>query len=353
MLHRYAMYISLIGLVLLAAAPPLLVGQATGERPSPATVATAKQRLLKVQPLSPVHQQKACESGPVQTLIPPPGWYESVATANNGDVYTSDQATMDVYRITPMGQVSLFASLFGDDYYDPYAVYAGTLGLEFDRNGNLWIATLDFLNTERHGIYMVTPDGRSELAVPMDPAVIPVPNGLDFDAHGNLYVTESFTGAIWKVAPGEHVATLWLTHELLTPPPNGLYGANGMVYKDKTLFVANTDRGTLLKVPLNRDGSAGMPTVFAKLLDPLGATLGPDGVTVGPDGAIYVTGNYANQLVRVAEDGTWKVVLDDVTYPTGAAFGKTHGEKNTVYLANFLSTFNYAPSVIKVDLCKQ
>ena len=37
---------------------------------------------------------------------------------------------MYVYRITPSGQVSLFASLFGNNYYDPDAVNAGTLGLE-------------------------------------------------------------------------------------------------------------------------------------------------------------------------------------------------------------------------------
>ena len=354
MQHEYAMKKFLIALVLVMAAPLQVFGQVTIEKPpSPATIARAKLTLLRVHPSSAMGKQKACEPGPVQALIPPPGWFESVVVANNGDIYTSDQATMYVYRITPSGQVSLFASLFGNNYYDPDAVNAGTLGLEFDRNGNLWIATLDFLNTERHGIYMVTPDGHSELAVPMDPSVIPLPNSLAFDSRGNLYVTESFTGTIWKVARGEHVATLWFTHELLTPPLGGAFGANGIIYKDKNLIVANTDRGSLLKIPLNRDGSAGELTVFAQLLDAQGLTPGPDGVTDGPDGEVYVTGAYAGQLIRVLDDGTWEVVLDqDIGYPTGVAFGKTHGEKYTVYLANLLSNFNNAPSVFKVELCK-
>lgn len=355
MLRRYAMFINVMAVILTLAAPLLLVGQITGERPSPARVA-AKQRLLKAQPLSPMRQQKTCEPGPVQAVIPWPGWFESVVVANNGDIYTADQATMNVYRITPKGRVSLIASLFGPDYYDYYATYAGTLGMEFDRKGNLWIATLDSLNTARHGIYKVTPGGQFELAVPMDNSVIPVPNSVAFDAQENLYVTETYIGGIWKVARGEHVATLWLAHELLTPPPGGVFGANGIVYKDKALYVANTDRGTLLKVPFNRDGSAGEPTVFAELLDPLGASIGPDGVALGRDGdsAVYATGIYSGQLVRVADDGTYEVVLDqDLGYPTGAAFGKTQGENRTVYVADFMSTFNDLPSVVKVDLCKR
>jgi DNA-binding beta-propeller fold protein YncE len=360
MQRKDAMNRHLIALVLVMAAPLLLFGQATSELPTPAAIAGAKHRLLMITSaqqrllrVSPMPRQKACEPGPVQPVIAYPGYFESVIVANNGDVYTSDQVTMGVYRITPRGQVTLFASLFGGAFYDPQALYAGTLGLEFDRHGNLWIAALDFLHTERHGIYMVTPEGRSELAVPMDPAVIPVPNSLIFDDRGNLYVTESYTGTIWKVARGEHVATPWLTHELLTPGPGGQFGANGIIYKDNTLIVVSTDRGLLLKVPLNRDGSPGEVTVFAQLLDPLGVTLGPDGLAFGPDGAVYATCAYAGQFVRVEDDGTWEVVLDqDLGYPTGAAFAKTRGERDTVYLANFLSPLNFGPSVVKVDLCK-
>lgn len=234
---KYARNTALFALVLVMVSPSLLSGQATGKRPSPATIATAKQRLIEMQSRSGLLKRKDCEPGPVQTLIPPPGWFESVTTANNGDVYTSDQATMRVYRITPRNRVTVFASLFGNDYYDPQATYAGTLGLQFDRNGNLWVIALDFLDTDKHGIYVVTPNGQSKLVIPMDPNVIPVPNSLTFDDRGNLYVTESVTGAIWKVARGEHVPTLCLTHELLSPPPSGAFGANGIVYENKSLFL--------------------------------------------------------------------------------------------------------------------
>ena len=306
-----------------------------------------------MQPRSDLFKKTACEPGPVQTLIPPPGYFESVTTANNGDVYTSDQAYMRISRITPGNGVSVFANLFGEDYYDPNASYAGTLGLKFDRNGNLWVVVLDFLDTEKHGIYVVAPNGHSELAIPMDPNVIPIPNSLTFDDRGNLYVTESATGAIWKVARGAHVPMLWLTHELLSPPPGGAFGANGIVYKDKSLFLVNTDKGTLLRVPLNRDGSAGDPTVLAQLLDQLGATIGPDGLAIGADKALYATGAYEGLLVRIAEDGSWEVVLDGLAYPTSVAFGKTQGEKNTVYLSNFLATLNNEPGVVKVGLCER
>ncbi|GLH73703.1 hypothetical protein GETHLI_22050 [Geothrix limicola] len=265
--------------------------------------------------------------------------------APNGDVYTSDQVTFDVYRITPGGEISRFAHLY--DMYNPDAAYAGALGMEFSRTGDLWIAMLNFMEPARHGIYKVHPDGTIQLAVPMNPDEIVAPNGLAFDPFGDLYVTESINGAIWKVVKNQNLASLWLADALLVPPPSGVFGANGIVYKDRAFFVANTDAGTIIKVPVNQDGAPGNPSVFASGLN------GPDGITLGPYGDLYVACCYGGQLVRIMDDGKTEVVLDsDLGYPTTPVFGKTQGEKATVYLTNFFSTMNGVPSLIKVDMCK-
>lgn len=284
-----------------------------------------------------------CTLGPVQTVLQVPGWFEGITAAPNGDIFTSDQVNFDVFRITPEGNVTLFAHLF--DQYNPDALYAGALGMRFSHDGALWIIMLDFTEIDRHGVYRVARDGSSELAVPLDVSEVPCPNGLVFDEVGNLYITESFTGSIWKVARGERVASLWLRHELLAPVT--AYGANGIEYKAGALYVANTDQETVVKIPINKHGSPGEPVVFAS-----GLVGGPDGLTLGPANDIYLTLAYAGQLVRLADDGTWRVVADlGISLATSPVFGQGK-EKSTAYVTNF-GTDGTTPTVVKVNLCEK
>jgi len=344
----------LASMLLGVAVPNLTAAQAGAYAPTPAAIAGARQKLIKLQQEALMardrlpfawQQPKACEPGPVQTVLDiPGGWCEGTAVAQNGDIYTSDQVTFNVYRITPSGESSLFAHLY--DMYNPDAAYAGALGMAFARNGDLWIAMLNFMEPARHGLYRVSPDGRFELAVAMNPDEIVAPNGLAFDPHGDLYITECINGGIWKVVNGQNTATLWLVHDLLAPPATGVFGANGIVYKDGALFVANTDQGTILKVPVGRDGSPGEPTVLTSGLN------GPDGLTLGPDGELYAACCYGGQLARITEDGAVEVVLGaGLGYPTTPVFGKARSGRRTVFLTNFLSSMNGLPSLIKVELC--
>lgn len=289
-----------------------------------------------------------CTPGPVQTVLQMDGWFEGIATAPNGDIFTNDQVNFDVFRITPEGKVTLFAHLF--DQYNPEALYAGGLGMTFSPDGALWINMLDFTETDRHGVYRVAKDGSSVLAVPLDVNEVPGPNGLVFDDRGNLYITECLIGSVWKVARGERVARLWLRHDLLTPIT--AFGANGILYKNGTLYVANSDRGTIVKVPIIKGGLPGEPVVFASgMLGPDGRTLAPDGLTLGPGNEIYFSLAYAGQLARLDDDGSWHVVADlGIALAASPTFGKGK-ERFTAYVTNF-GTDGTTPTVVKVNLCE-
>ena len=60
----YAMPHKLIALILVVAAPLLLFGQTTGQKPTPATIATAKQTLIEMQPRSGLLNEEGLRTGP-------------------------------------------------------------------------------------------------------------------------------------------------------------------------------------------------------------------------------------------------------------------------------------------------
>jgi sugar lactone lactonase YvrE len=194
-------------------------------------------------------------------------------------------------------------------------------------------------------------------------------NGLTFDDRGNLFVTDSFLGAIWKVSP-DRVVELWITSELLIwrdDPFPPAFGANGIVYWDGTLYVAVTGAGEaylpelrgrnypVVKVPIRRDGRAGRPRVF---LDD-DVLLVPDGLAVDRFGNLYVVdfGGLAwgpgfphtgpAKLVRVRPDGTEEAVASDGL--ENAASVAIRGR--TAYVTNLYVT--HVPNIVKIDLCAE
>jgi sugar lactone lactonase YvrE len=135
----------------------------------------------------------------------------------------------------------------------------------------------------------------------------PLPNDLAFDAAGNLYVTDSFQAAIFRVAPGGGTGTVWFTDGRLD---SALLGPNGIrVNPDEThiLFGVTDDLNNdavLFRIPLvdNPD-----PEQLGEVGRWPGG--GQDGLTLGAEGLIYVS-LYAHNEIRVlTENGTELAVI--------------------------------------------
>ena len=148
---------------------------------------------------------------------------------------------------------------------------------------------------------MPNPDGSSDTITFGSGAR--VPNAMVFDSHGNLYVSDSFQGAVFKItnpaacAPSCNVETFSHDPLLATAgfPP---FGANGLAFNsdELVLFIANTGDDRVLK--LEMVSGTRMVTVFAESIN------GADGLVFdNRRGLLWVAANQADEVVALNPNG--------------------------------------------------
>ncbi len=127
------------------------------------------------------------------------------------------------------------------------------------------------------------------------------PNALTFDKSGNVYVSDSFQGVVWRTGPTGGAPVAWVSDPLLgttgTPP----FGANGLAFnKDgSALFVANTGDDRIVKIPVV-GGTPGTAEVFVNSVN------GADGLIIDDSDNLWVAANQADEIVVI--DKTGKVI---------------------------------------------
>jgi sugar lactone lactonase YvrE len=167
------------------------------------------------------------------------------------------------------------------------------------------------------------------------------PNGLAFH-DGDLYVSDSLTGAVWRTHPRGSVddvqRTPWLKSPVLAPKAKGGLGINGIAFRDDSLYGVVADSGVLVRVGLGRHGR---PTPV-RVVTRSAALVHADGVTFDAAGRLWATTNGGSaprtgSLVRVEHSGRVTVVLAGapwMDYPTQPVFGTTRHTARTLYVTN-------------------
>ena len=194
---------------------------------------------------------------------------DGVAVAANGDIYVSNYKTIN--RVTPDGQVSVFATGFGS-----------VNGFNFDSKGNIFVA-----DYEGNAVRKVTPDG----VVTTFASGLNGPGGTWVDKDDNLLVSQYGSGnffamgaAVLKITPDGTVSTyasgapLQDVVTILTDENNSVYAGN---WASGTIF--NITNGNVSQLAVV--GGATNQVCYSR-------------------GYIYVPSPTISQVRRVSLDGT-------------------------------------------------
>jgi sugar lactone lactonase YvrE len=250
---------------------------------------------------------------------------EGLAVDRAGAIYVGIAPLGEVWRVPP-----------GSTEPEPFASVAGIvpgqdfglLGLAIDSFGNVY-AGVQAADPAANGVWRFDRGTGAATRLPGTEA-IGIANGLAFDKKGTLFVADSL-GSIWRV-PWGGSAQVWFQDAALTGNGSlGVFiGANGIAVRNGVMTVANTERRTLLSIPLATPEDLSVVTTF-----PEGRN--PDGLALDVHGAAFVALNTGNAIARVSAGGDVEEVASGgpLDFPSSVAFGTARGLRTTLFGVSF------------------
>jgi hypothetical protein len=267
---------------------------------------------------------------------------ENIALAPNGDAYVTFAAARQLAEITRTGAVRVLATLpapADGGINTPVLGFPLTVGIVRAHDGTLYFlyatGTADLT-----GVWRLRPGGRPSriAALPADG----LPNGLALDgSSGTLYATDSVLGTIWSVPTAGSTPEAWSTAPELAS--TGFLGANGLKLHDGALWATNLDKGTVLRVPIRRDGRPGPVRTVATGLPGI-----DDFAFTGRGDQLLAALNGPSEVALVQPDGSHSTVLtsaDGLQNPTSIAL-----RGRTVYVLSAAYTTAQDPNLLLAHL---
>lgn len=152
-------------------------------------------------------------------------------------------------------------------------------------------------------------------------------NGIERMAPGRYLIADSYRGVVWSLDIAAERIGLWLKSPLLerADEKSPLPAANGIRRDGDSVLISNTARMTLVRVPLQPDGSAGVPFVWAEKVN-------VDDFAVLPDRSILAATHIYNSVVRIDPQGRVEVLAEAAQGVTGSTSVALARDGRTAYV---------------------
>jgi sugar lactone lactonase YvrE len=275
---------------------------------------------------------------------------EGIAIDLQGNIYVGMAMLGHVRKIGPDGEESIF-----------FQFPAGSMvvGLAADALGNVYAGVVFPLDPDVHGVWKIDRSGQGT-HLPGSEAIGIPPNGLAFDPRGNLYVTDSWVigsdpaqGSIWRIPPGGPAELWYRDADTLgglgqLPPPYNPIGANGIAFYHGALYVANTERGHIVRIPVLAGGGPGEPEVLVDGLHMI------DGIALDARGTLFAAIIGYDRIVSVCPRTGAAVLLAEggpIDGPASLAMGAGRDSVSTLFFTNYaVLSPDPQPGVLTLEL---
>lgn len=267
--------------------------------------------------LPPIYADTLIELAPAKiiTSFPVNTFLENLAIAPDGTIFVTNHEVGNIVRITPDGNQQIHASVEGK-----------VSGLAFTSNGGL-VATgwnADSIPV----ISLITADGTVETLLKLPDAIFL--NGITPLSHTQYLAADSYRGAIWLIDIAQRHSSIWLEHSLLarSNAENVIPAANGLKRFGNLLYVSNTEKMLLLRIPLSLTNEPGEPEIFVEQTN-------IDDFAFDVEGNLYGATHIYNSVVKITPDGNTTIIAQaeqGVIGSTAVAFGQTESERTAIYV---------------------
>jgi hypothetical protein len=266
---------------------------------------------------------------------------ENIVAEPDGNLLVTLDFVRRVVRLTPEGAQQVLATLPAPPSGGaevPVTHTALTTGLVLTSDGIIYVGYVAG-DADFTGIWRLDGDGtpRRVTALPADS----FPNGMALDERsGQLYIADSIRGAIWRAPVSGGNAELWAAGDELSP--TSILGANGLKIRGGFVWVSNSDQKTLLRYPIERDGTAGSAQTAAS-----GHAL-DDFTFVGDSEVVAAALNLEDELALIGPDGSYQTVLtaaDGLQTPSAVLV-----QPGRIYVLNSAHFTHTDPNILVADL---
>ncbi|MGW1511624.1 hypothetical protein [Streptomyces sp. NPDC002394] len=265
---------------------------------------------------------------------------ENIALEPDGSADLTFSYARQVVRVTKEGVRTVLATL--PEVADPQTPNIGAAivsGIARAHDGTLYVNYVT--GTAETGVWRIPPGGGTPEQIAQFPADT-FPNGLAIDEEcGILYTADSARGVVWSVPADGGEPSVWATGTALLPTTALPFGANGLKLHDGAVWVSNSARSTLLRIPVEEDRTAGPIEIRAT-----GLTGIDDFTFTGHGDTALAALILDSRLELVRPDGSHKTVLtaaDGLRNPTSVAV-----RAKTLYVpsAAYYATQNPDPNLL-------
>ncbi|WP_328318959.1 SMP-30/gluconolactonase/LRE family protein [Streptomyces sp. NBC_00388] len=267
---------------------------------------------------------------------------ENAALAPGGATYVTFAKSRQVAEVSRTGTVRVLATLpkpADGGVHTPVMGFPLTVGIVRAHDGTLYF--LYATGTPGlTGVWRMRPGGEPQRIAPLPANGLP--NGLALDPRTRtLYVTDSVLGAIWSVPTTGGTPTAWSSAPQLAA--TGFLGANGLKIHNGAVWATNLDQGTVLRIPVLRDGRAGEVRTRATGLPGI-----DDFAFTGRGDQLLAALNGPGEVALVQPDGSHSTLLtsaDGLQNPTSIAL-----RGNTVHVLSAAYVTAKDPNLILARL---